>query len=594
MGRILNKGIWGLVAGALLSYSVMTEAAMKSNAACESSESWSFGPELSDRYQKRFKRYLGGRMSALEAFSHARRLRNEAEDENVELFAEYWLSHAFFKAKIYPMAFAGFTQVMESPVSKLMLPIQSAALSCVLEMSEKLQTRRLPERATTILAAMAPSELRARAAYRLNLTEKGTRASKWIPATSPYHHVMRAFDSLRKGQWKAAADSLDAYFALKSRPADLRTQENHYRLLAARAHYTSGSFKRAREYYSSIDRASNEFVQALTELAWTQLRLREHNAAIGTALSLQTGWLLNTYSPETLMVMAMSFNETCHYPEALRAMDLFKKQYAPVSQWLAKPTSKTEDFYTLAVNSLRSKEGTEEKVEVIPFRITSEWVRSPAFLNRQSEINEMIRQGDYMVQAEKDAQKAQKLMVQDLLKMVTTLKKNIAKFRKENPDKDLFSNDIQYSLDELRAGLEDFDTLRRAAPAWKKLRRGNEELASMRRKTLVSEVNKWIKNINDDMRFQLSDVVENLRFVEIEIYQGASMDMVFSHANPSFEKKLNDMKKSEGGLRPGVWQWGSLNTAALQKQEIWEDELGGFKADLPNRCDKKRVANLSK
>jgi hypothetical protein len=563
-------------------------ADVQSNAACESNESWNFGPELSVRYQKRFKRYLSGHMSALEAFSHARRLRAEADDENVELFAEYWLSHAFFKAQIYPMAVQGFTQVMEKEISKPTVPVQAAALSCLLKISEKLQTRGLPASTGELLAAMPASDLRSRAAYRLNLSDKTSAASKWITPKSPYDSLMRGFEAMRKNQWKAAADSLDEYFMLPSRPANLKSQENHYRLLAGRAHYSLGSFKKAREYFSGINHSSNEFVEVLSELAWTQLRMREHNAAIGTALSLQTGWLMNTYSPEALMIMSMAFNETCHYPEALRAMDLFKKQYAPVSDWLTASKAKNDDYYSLALSSLKRVEGEVEKV---PFRISGEWVRSPAFLNRQAEINEMIRQNDYMVQAEQKAQKAQKQMVMDLLLMITNLKKNIAKYRKENPDKDLLSNDIQYSLDELRAGLEDFDTLRRAAPAWKRLRKGNEDLASGRRKELVAEINQWIKTLNQQMLYQLADVVENFRFVEIEIYQGASMDMVFSHANPKFEKKLAEMKKNDG-FRAGVWQWGALNTGDLQKQEIWEDELGGFKADLPNRCDKRKVANL--
>jgi hypothetical protein len=283
----------------------------------------------------------------------------------------------------------------------------------------------------------------------------------------------------------------------------------------------------------------------------------------------------------------MAFNETCHFPEALRAMDLFKKQYAPVSEWLTNTKVPNGDYYSLALSALRH----EEKV---PFRISGEWVRSPVFLNRQSEINEMIKQDAYMVEAEIVAKRAQKQMAIDLLKVVASIKKNISIFKKANPDKDMFSSDINLSLDELRAGLEDYDTLRRAAPPWKSLKKGNAEMASVRRKELVGDINSWIKTMNQQMLYQLADVVENFRFVEIEIYQGASMDMVFSHANPQFEKKLKEVKKVDGGVKPSEWQWGSLDTGSLQSQEIWEDELGGFKADLPNRCDKRKVATIEK
>lgn len=576
-----------ILAFGILCASISASAAMDSRDGCESSESWTLGAEVPLRFQKRFKRYLSGRMSALEAFSHARRLRSESEDENVEQFAGYWLSHAFMKAKIYPMAHKGFSSIIEGDVSKASLAVQSAALSCLLKIGQELEARELPKEAINVIAMMPASEFRSRASYRMNLQNRNGDATKFISAKSPYELVNRAFNGVRTNQWRVAAEALDAYFLNKSHPSELKSQESHLRILAARAQFSIGNFKKARDYYVGVDRSSNEFAEALSELAWSQLRMREHNAAIGTSLSLQTGWLVSTYSPEAVMIMAMAFNETCHFPEALRAMDLFKKQYAPVSDWLTNTKVPNGDFYSLALSALK-------KEEKVPFRISGEWIRSPLFLNRQSEINEMIKQDSYMVDAEVVAKKAQKQMAVDLLKVVASIKKNIAQFKKLNPDKDLFSNDINSSLDDLRAGLEDYDTLRRAAPPWKSLKKGNTELATSRRKELVADINSAIKNMNQQMLYQLADVVENFRFVEIEIYQGASMDMVFSHANPQFEKKLKEAKKPDGGVRPNEWQWGSLDTGSLQSQEIWEDELGGFKADLPNRCDKRKVAASGK
>jgi tetratricopeptide (TPR) repeat protein len=484
----------------------VSHAALESKDGCESSESWTFGAEVPTRYQKRFKRYLSGHMSALEAFAHARRLRNESDNENVELLAEYWLSHAFMKAKIYPMAYRGFAAVLENEVTKSSLPVQSAALSCILKMGQGLEAREIPQEALKIITAMPVSELRSRAAYRWNLQSRSNDAGKFIEAKSVYDFVNRGFDGVRRNQWREAAQSFDQYFLLKSHPSDLKTQESHLKLLAARSHYSMGNFKRAREYYNQIDRSSNEFTEALQEVAWTQLRLHEFNAAIGTALSLQTGWLMSTYSPETIMIMAMAFNETCHFPEALRAMDLFKKQYAPVSDWLSNTKVPNGDFYGLALSALK-------KEEKVPFRISGEWIRSPIFLNRQQEINEMIKQDDYMVQAEILAKKSQKLMAVDLLKIVASVKKSIAIYRKANPDKDIFNNEINNSLDDLRAGLEDYDTLRSAAPPWKRLRKGNTEMATARRKELVNDINTWIKTLNQQMLYQLADVVEIFRFV---------------------------------------------------------------------------------
>jgi hypothetical protein len=79
--------------------------------------------------------------------------------------------------------------------------------------------------------------------------------------------------------------------------------------------------------------------------------------------------------------------------------------------------------------------------------------------------------------------------------------------------------------------------------------------------------------------------------VEIEIYQGATQDMILSNSNPDIDRKIASLRqRKEFQLNANELNWGQISTEKLGESEIWEDELGGFKADLPNKCSKANIA----
>jgi hypothetical protein len=91
------------------------------------------------------------------------------------------------------------------------------------------------------------------------------------------------------------------------------------------------------------------------------------------------------------------------------------------------------------------------------------------------------------------------------------------------------------------------------------------------------------------MLTRLDEIAENNQLIEVEIYNGASKDIIWQNAHPEYKemaKKFNDDENKESAA--AVWDWGR-SPAALSDDagEIWEDELGSFKARLFDNCGSK-------
>jgi hypothetical protein len=410
-------------------------------------------------------------------------------------------------------------------------------------------------------------------------------AARQMSDDSPLLPLMKALVAYDAQEWSKAATFMDGFFAQKNVHPYVKSQMELWKIFAARMHYSASTFSKAGTYWGSVEKRSNELVQALTEVAWSQLKAGKYNDAIGTSLSLQTGWLSNTYSPEGLMVMSMAFNETCHYPEAMRASELLRKQYDPVRDWIKDNRKMSNaELYAELVKVMK-------KDSKVPYRLSGEWIRSPRFISRQSEINAILKMDGRTKETLAAGKKRQQERVVELLKLVRELKNDVVSARKSDPNKLELPDFINVKLDALRGRIEEYDALRAFAPVWKQAVKANEKAGATRKNELVKGISEHMRQTNERILGQIEDVYDNLQFVEVEIYQGATQDMIFSNSHPDYAKKMAALKGKEGfSLKAQELNWGQISTEQLGESEIWEDELGGFKADLPNKCDKSKFA----
>jgi len=572
--------------GTLLVLSATVPAWAKVNSACTTSEKWS-EIALNKVWSARYTEFSKGQLSPVEGMAFAQQLRKESDSRFGDIFSEYWLAHALMRSGHFPLAEMGLERVLTRlPQEKEYDDLRVASFQCLGILHHTYSSRHVSRALYSSLQALPSGEDKDYWLFRWAIEQGQHRSSlKQMSADSQFSSALQALGSYEDQEWSKAATQMDAYLAQPTVHAYAKSETELWKIFAGRVHYSASSFSKAISYWNGVDKRSNELVQALTELAWAQLKSGRYNDAIGTALSLQTGWLQNTYSPEGLMVMSMAFNETCHYPEAMRATELLRQQYNPVRDWLKenKKLSGTA-LYEELVKAMK-------KQSKAPYRLTSEWIRSSRFISRQGEVNALLKMGDRSKEVLVVAKKRQKERVVELLKLVRDLKNDVTSARKSDPSKLEFPEWINVKLDTLRGRIEEYDALRSFAPMWKQAEKANQKMSATRRSDLIKAIAAHVAQTNERVLGQIEDVYENLQFVEVEIYQGATQDMIFTNSHPDYNKKMAALKAKEGyRLKANELNWGQISTEELGQSEIWEDELGGFKADLPNKCDKSKLA----
>lgn len=554
--------------------------------ACQKSETWK-NLSLGDFWNQRFINSVNGKLSPVESMALAFKLKNSAETKYEEVFSEYWITNSLLRSGHFILAGFGFEKILNQlPKDSEYQSLRIATFDCLAELHHQYPSRKLNRNIQSSLALLPPSETRDYMAFRWSLENRDySNSLKLISADSPYLNLTKAMQLYEKQEWQKSSVNMDEFFSKSKKLKYVKSQINHWKLFAARVHFTATNHSKALEYWQSVDKRSNELVQSLTELSWNHLKAGHHNDALGSALSLQTGWLSNTYSPESLMVMAMAFNETCHYPEAMRAVELLRRQYDPVILWLNEskniPSTK---LYSELVLSLK-------KQSSVPFRLSGEWVRSANFLSAQNEINSILKIADVNVEFKKQAQLKQKERILSLLKFAKSLRKDLEAQQKLEPSRADFPMPLELRLEDLKSQIVEYEALREFAPVWIKIEKSNQSLAVVRKNELMKIIEKHIQYNNKRISDQLADIYDNIKFVEIEIYQGATQDMIVSHSQAEVQSKLSGLKnKKEFQLKSGELSWGQISTEKLGQSEIWEDELGGFKTDLPNKCLKEKFA----
>ncbi len=546
--------------------------------ACQNGEQWNLGGVVDSIWEQRFQEYKKGALENIVGFSLATELRRQAKNEEQEALAEYWLGLSLYRMKLYDTAEKSFSSLSSKGRGALSV-FQEAALACLLEIVKAQPARVLPESVLAQLQNIKDQKLKTALAFRLILEgKKEANIVQAIPQESPYSLIAKTLSSLSREKWMDAVEAMNVYFSSGKGAKELLEYENSLRLTAGRLFYGVQQYEQAQQQYAQVKKTSNEIVEALGELAWTHLRRRQYGEAVGVATSMQMANLKATYAPESLLVMGISYFETCHYPEATKAVESYKKQYGPILEWLK--TNKPS--YAALKKAIK-----DPTTSGVPVKILGEWIRTQRFLSTQAEINDQLKINAKLESVLTSAQKTQKEKVKTLLTLVSSLKADLEKQSKRK-ESDALSTGFKTGLAQLEEEMDVYDALRRAAPVWKKITAVSKKLSEEKNKWLVKNIEDKLKLTHEQMIAQLEDVADNLYFLEIEIYQKATKDLMGVSLNG--KKKVEP--KRENFFKADVMSWGGVASTDLEKTEFWEDELGSLKAQLVNRCSKKEVAGL--
>lgn len=163
---------------------------------------------------------------------------------------------------------------------------------------------------------------------------QATREFVRVPQGSRFYYRAR----YRLGLALAEAGSLDkaqlAFEDLAEQTAALGvTDQTRVAALLGRARvlYQKHQFENAIEAYRNIPRDTEPWHEALFESSWAMLRDGRFRSALSNFHSLHSAFYEDFYQPESLFLRAIVYLYICKYDEMSRVIDLFEKQYKPVS-----------------------------------------------------------------------------------------------------------------------------------------------------------------------------------------------------------------------------------------------------------------------
>ncbi|MEK7692084.1 MAG: hypothetical protein AAB425_13805 [Bdellovibrionota bacterium] len=594
---------------------------------CTPQENWP-SPRLispQNRAWQTFEAMLDGKASPLFLFAQSLALRALSQEPTHRDAAEYLVARALHQTGQLRAAQGAFyalaTRADAHPA------FFSAALGCLNRISRdhtavtpspdwqaRLETTFLA-RAKSVAASLGadPDEILAETAARLLFVRLGGDSSATPSQTldtekrllklteqSTYQSLAAGFLAVRAGNDAAAVQNLALVqpgLPGTSPNPKLAPWQEASTIELARALFALKKFDQAVPLLQNFAKHSNLLVDALSDLTWAHLMKYGYSSSIGASLSLRLGGLRRTFTPEASMVLAMSLNELCQYPDAIRAVKLFRKDFGDARSWLAKWSTSPREaapsgLYPIAAGYLKNTKSA------VPLRIASEWTRSPLFLARQDALNLLFRESKGRPILLSDAAIQQKQLALDLVRFSRELRRDYDSARiKLKPGEELPSR-IQDGLTALRLKVSDYQKTKAAGPLYARLMKAQDARKPAEQNNLLAAIEKDLTSRSRTLLARLDEIGENTALIEVEIFNGASQDLLWANAHPDYREVLakagaqeNDVDDEKTGSN-GVMDWGRSPASRLaandsdteEEGEIWEDELGSFKAQLFDNC----------
>ena len=503
--------------------------------------------------------------------------------------SEYALARALDRLTLIHAAHRTYQRVATSKASEF----SRAALVCVSRILSRHPSLQLekPEAihhaAVNAILAASPGDSRAKDLSELTLRSglladprKPTFSTRWLESEShrsAWSGLAQGLLKVRSGDTTAAVRALSE--ALESSQRDHLPEEyiDITRLTLARSLSSLGRHVEAERQLHAISKASNFLPAALTEIAWQRLdsgRLRE---AAGAALSLQAGTLKRVFAPESLLVLSMALNELCRYPEAQQALNLLRKTYSESAVFFEKSNPATLTLESIALQTLGKKRSIDpSQLQRMPRQLETELLASPVFQESQREKKLWRDELDALAGLSDRARREQNELAAEIVRLSKDIKSALGA---KKPDRTA----IRAKVVALRDMLRTEKKFRESAPFGKALISKQRKDHAMALVRLEKQVQRDLALRLDEKKQLLTEVVEQASLVEIEVQQGGGKDIILTHARGDQAGSAAPRDRQSGAHQ---WNWGSRSTASLGDGEVWEDELGGFEADLVSRCAK--------
>ncbi|MCB0365752.1 MAG: hypothetical protein H6624_01960 [Bdellovibrionaceae bacterium] len=139
-------------------------------------------------------------------------------------------------------------------------------------------------------------------------------------------------------------------------------------LAKARAYFQQPDLNKTVEHYKKIPSESDYWLEAQEELAWTYLRLNQHNKTISALATVASPVFSNIIPAEPYFLKTLTHLQICDYPQVFKTTKLFKENFnkrIPSLQQLASQGTTVD------------AEKAVDQLAAAPFRLTSVGLQAP-------------------------------------------------------------------------------------------------------------------------------------------------------------------------------------------------------------------------
>lgn len=402
-------------------------------------------------------------------------------------------------------------------------------------------------------------------------------AAVWDPRSELFEsRVIQALSAVESKKFQQAEKILQSLTQTENWPKRYEFLHDKLTILLGRMQFTQKKYDIARETYQRVSRKSNELVTAMTELAWASVREGNYKEAIGVAFGLETGVLKRTFAPEAPMVLAIALNEICQFPSALRASHLFRKGYESTFAYLDGP--QPHSYYQEALLFLKKKNRVPEK-------IGGEWIRNREFISRQDEINRWNALSKVWPGLHQVADNEEQRLFHEIMLKISEFKPKYIAYREQKMPGDSLPVALRQEWVNIKKEVDLLFALLDVTPWLQEIEKSSSRESIPRVAQLKSETETFLRARTQLMKDHLNEVAENLSLVEIEIFNEAPKDLLWENVHPQFKQYAKKMATTKTAEQATSMYWGKVELEA--SREVWEDEVGGFSAEVVDRCEAK-------
>ncbi len=589
-------------------WSLPASARMHATGACSTKEVWNLDKDLPGDFTQKFKDYLSDPSELSLAYQNAYGLKAKAASPDVDLLSQYWVGRALFEENLYHSAMKAFEKILMVPIRAKTTGVQFAAVECLVRMQAKLTSLRVSWDAVKNLrnAVLSDAGLKLYkserealeravviwARQRIGPTKDAQEVASLIPmidSKSPRRALVRALVSVKRREYSEAAQDLKKVLNLAQSQRESGAASESIglpddysveilRLTRARALFELGQLGEAAEELKKMNRTSTQFIEGLDQRAWVHLMEGNYRDAIGVALSIHSKAFDHTFTPEALMVVAMSFNELCQYPSAYRILQRFGAHYGKVYRWIrdhkSGPDSKDPYFYV--------SEQLKGKTPKIPHVVLAEWLRSPVFVGSQEELNHLFEERSVLNSLKEERKKG----LLSYRKADFQYRKLYAYYQKMSSGREVAT--LQPRSQKIQNQMKFHQGEKEGILAFKREMQDLSTSIPMHSQRLVAQINGDLTVREKRMMQRVGSLFEMANLVQVELLEGAGEDLIWKNIHGDFRDfAKKDRKTQLDQMGEQAFHWGDGPEVTDGMEEVWEDELGNLKANVVNLCTTK-------